>query len=305
MCNTRKCPFFLVVYIIDSMQLNKSATSVFGYENAQLSLLALVCVFFAAAIFLNHHRVLFLWMNIVDSTKKVAWMKKNDYNLKVLRYMRGMKESKFLSRDKARERGNGTRRRRKSAIFISFLYRKIFLPIFFSTNFRSVRVLEKFSINTLTISFFCCLLLCCYCPFPFLCLYNISSLSPFIALHLPIYCIACVGLTDFNKMLSDWEKIYWKFSIGWRLFSLFFSFLSSLLLLRYIRLLVECVLSEFLYSLFLFFFIYPHTLSHLLIILLFPFLFGPDHELLSSNVVWTSHLAFDFYRFFFLLYNTR
>jgi len=42
------------------MQLNKSATSVFGYENAQLSLLALVCVFFtAAAIFLNHHRVPF------------------------------------------------------------------------------------------------------------------------------------------------------------------------------------------------------------------------------------------------------
>jgi len=150
-------------------------------------------------------------------------MKKNDYNLKVLRYMRGIKESKFLSRDKAIERGSGTRRRRKSAIFISFLYRKIFFAHFFQHKFpfRSCvgEVFDQYSHNFLFL-----LLLCCYCPFPFLCLYNISSLSPFIALHLPIYCIACVGLTDFNKMLSDWEKIYWKFSIGWRLFSLFFFF---------------------------------------------------------------------------------
>ena len=127
--------------------------------------------------------------------------------LKVLRYMRESVRENNLWRDKERKQ---EQEEEGNQLFLFLFYiERFFLPIFF----RSVRVLEKFSINTLTISFFfaCCLLLCCYCPFPF---YNISSLSPFIALHLPIYCIACVGLTDFNKMLSDWEKIYWKFSIG-------------------------------------------------------------------------------------------
>ena len=97
-----------------------------------------------------------------------------------------------------------------------------------------------------------------------------SLITATYTLHLPIYCIACVGLTDFNKMLSDWEKIYWKFSIGWRLCSLFFSFFSAsssiyspsrwmciewISLLTFFYILFTLTLSLLLtYSIFLFFF---------------------------------------------------
>ena len=282
------------------MQLNKSATSVFGYENAQLfSTFSLRCT----CVGLHFSIIIGFFSSfcggILSIVQKSSWKRNNDYNW--------MKGSEVHERERENERGfehereKRTRRRRKSAIFISFLYRKIFLPIFFSRNFIPFVCWRSFRSILSQFPFF---LLCCYCPFPpfrAIKFIYISSLSPFIALHLPIYCIACVGLTDFNKMLSDWEKIYWKFSIGWRLFSLFFSFFRLCFFFD-IRLLFQCVLSEFLYSLFYFILFTPHSLSLSLTLLLIFLSTRPDHELLSSNVVWTSHLAFDFYRFF---YNTR
>lgn len=108
---------------------------------------------------------------------------------------------------------------------------------------------------------------------------------------------------SYSLSLSDWKKNYWKFSIGWRLFPFFFPSMLRIysnIVHSYIRVFYAAHSIASLYSLCVLFFLVFLLPSYRL--------FGAECVLRlcweeafrcvpsASHFLWTSHLAFDFYR---------
>lgn len=224
--------------------------------------------------------IFFLWMNIVDSTKKVAWIRKwlqiesfwGTWESEKER-ARFREEFIFLDRETKRERKSEQEEEGNQLfLFLFYIERFFFFAHFFPFRSCVGEVFDQYSHNFL---FFCC----CYAATALFLSFTVQYFF-----SLTIYSIAFTNILYRMRWLNWFQQN--ALGLGKNLLEIFdwltpffpLFFLSSLLLLRYIRLLVECVLSEFLYSLF-FYFIYPHTLSLTYLFLFFflplPFLLVP------------------------------